>query len=157
MCASPVPGQLVVCEPRRRQSADVEGRVLAIEQRTEEREFSWARFLILVVLGLLLLSVSLLAVAVLLVAWIFLGRTLRIGNAWLLFLNRRSREREMHQVLTMYVRTKNGERTVVAKGKRFRGGVQAGHYIQAWGASRGGVLWMRYGRNVSTSSEFGPI
>jgi hypothetical protein len=59
--------------------------------------------------------------------------------------------------LTMYVRTNNGERTVVAKAKRFRGGVQAGHYVQAWGTFRSGVLWMRYGHNVSTRSEFGPI
>ena len=72
----------------------MEGRVLGIEQRSEERDFSWARFLVFVVLGLLLLSVSLVALALLLVVWIVFGRTLRIGNAWLLFLNRRSRDRE---------------------------------------------------------------
>lgn len=73
----------------------MEGRVLSIDQRTEEKEFSWVRFLMFVALGVLLLSISLVAVAVLLVVWVVFGRTLRIGSAWLLLLNRGSREREM--------------------------------------------------------------
>lgn len=156
VCAE-APRREITRATRSRQAADVEGRVLSIEQRTEEREFSAARLLLFLALGTLLVCVSIAAAVVLFCVWIVFGRALRMGNIWLLLLNRRPKEREAHQVLTIYVRTNAGERVIVVKGKRIRGGVQPGHYVQGWGTVRQGVLWLRSGRNVTTKSSFGPV
>lgn len=135
----------------------VEGSVIQVDRRAEERDFSVWRLLGWILAAVAALFVGVAALVLLLVIGIFFRRLPGLPNLWTLLLFRRSGETPHHQVLEIHLVEDGGaEILAVLKAKRLTGSVQQGHRIQLWGDVRRGIVRVHRGYNLTTRSAFGP-
>jgi hypothetical protein len=135
----------------------VEGSVLQVDRRSEERDFSIWRLLGWALVAVAAFFVGLAALVFILVIGLFSRRVPGLPNLWTLLLLRRGSETPHHQVLEIHLVEDGGaEILAILKAKRLAGSVQPGHRIQLWGNVRRGIVRAHRGYNLTTRSAFGP-